>query len=399
MKYLVYLFVFCMIFANAFAISSVITISFGLSLVLFLYGLLKGLPSIRFGEPNYLLGIFVILLLSYVLFATGEKSTNHLLLWTAPPLLYYYMFKRILVKTFSFNQLLKNVLGVVYLATMVASLFALFEFVGRNFLGIDFSFIPRAALEDAESQALGGIRARSFMEEPGHFSFFLEIFIPLPIYWRIRHFTSIYMKVGSCVIMIAAVIVSFSAVGYVCLAIGAVLYFAHSFKSSKFKLGSIGLLLGILYIILLVPDLWDMLVQTVQLKMDSDNTSHASRVSRFDALKYLGGIDFLVGYGPAAFDTLKVDSFVSLYLGVLMNTGIIGFFFCVLFIIKMFKNVKSVRDDSLRFAFFLSLVFSTIHFAIIDHIYLPWFWVMLSLLCAIRKKYRDIKELELIECS
>ena len=382
-----YLFVFCMIFTNAFALNSVITISFGLSLLLFLYGFLEKLPLIRFKEPNFLIGMYAILFFSYIFIATGEKRTNHLFLWTAPPLLYYYMFKRILIRKFDLGKILKNVLGVVYVALMLACFFAIVEFLGRNFLGIDFSFIPRGVQEDYEPGSFGGIRARSFMEESGHYSLFLEIFAPLSIYWCSKYIKSIILRFLSYILMITGLIVSFSAIGFVCMGIGVFGFLIWRFKSSKKKYGTILLALFIIGILMFIPGVYDMLTNVVSTKLDPENTSNISRSNRFDALQYFEGIYMFTGYGPAAYDTLKVDSFVSFYLGILMNTGIFGLFFYLLFIIKMYINIRDIKDKTLKFAFTLSMLFSTMHYAFVDNIYVPWFWVMLSIMCAMRYKF------------
>ena len=122
------------------------------------------------------------------------------------------------------------------------------------------------------------------------------------------------------------------------------------------------------------------------MKMDSDNTSNSDRSARFTAIDKLSGFAYLVGYGPAAFSTLKVDSFISFYLGILMNTGIIGMTLFTLFCLSKYRSIKKIKDLDCSFALKCSFFFACFHLAFIDIIYVPWFWVLLSIIDVINLK-------------
>lgn len=65
--------------------------------------------------------------------------------------------------------------------------------------------------------------------------------------------------------------------------------------------------------------------QVVMTKLDTDNSSFNDRSDRIIGLEhFLSGVNLIVGYGAAAFSTLKTPSFISLYVGILMSTGILG---------------------------------------------------------------------------
>jgi hypothetical protein len=182
-------------------------------------------------------------------------------------------------------------------------------------------------------------------------------------------------------------------------------------------MSGIGILLGALYIIMILAlnffvkptSIWSKLVillivgtlvlvvlgfseffrnlqDLVLAKLDGDNVSHSDRLDRFNALRKLEGLSWLIGFGPAAFSTLNVPSFISLYLGILMNTGVLGALMWVLFCHRKFRSVIGIKDLDLKFALFSSLLFACFHLAFIDIIYVPWFWVLMAMIDVVKAK-------------
>lgn len=394
MKKLIIILLFVQIFTGAFALSSVLTVALGVAVLLFILGILNNGFSIKFDEPPFLLFFFFILIFGYLFVATGDKKTHHLLIWVVPALVYYYMPKRLIYKLFSLDVIKNKLLSVATIATLTACCYALLEFFMVNFLGNDMSFIPRGMVAEGYTPlALDSIRARSFMEESGQFALYWELFAPLSLYWIKKNVKRELIKSLFYLIMVSALIVSFSAVGFVCLVLWAIAIIFHKMIEAKRVSSMITILLVsaffLFLLFLIIPEFFDTLNIIISGKLDPDSSSHADRADRFDALKHLYGLAVLTGYGPHAAGTLNVDSFVSFYLGVLMNTGILGLMCFFLFMLQQFKYVRKLRDKELRFAFLMSLWFSSMHWMFVDNIYVPWFWILLSLLGAIHFKERD----------
>jgi hypothetical protein len=393
MRNFIFAFLFLQIFTNALAISSVLTIALGLSVFLFGWGVKNGHHSIQFEEPVYLSLFFVVLIFGFIFVATGEKATNHLLMWCVPVLCYYYMFKRQLYSVFSLEEIKGPLFMVLTIATLFACSFAIIEFFSVNFLGNDLAFIPRGTLTEYTPTAIDRIRARSFMEESGHFSFFWELFSPISVYWINKNIKSKILRYTFFFILILGLLLSFSAYGFVCLVLwaGALLYYhlKKVNKSSELIVLVFYLIAALLLLVFLVPDLVDMIFNIIQAKLDPEDGSHADRANRLVVLDNLSFEYILTGYGPDAAGTLHTDSFVSFYLGVLMSTGLIGGIFLALFFIRQLFYVMNLKDGDLRFTFSLSLIFALMHLMFIDIIYVPWLWVFLSLLCNVY--YKEIE--------
>jgi hypothetical protein len=378
-----------MIFTNAFALNSVLTPAFAISFIFIVHFILDKKKKV-YQRPTYLLFFWLLLTFSFIFMSNSEKSLNHWFLWTFPFFSYYFVFKNELFQLFTLTEIKDKIFKYITYATLLACSFSVLEFCCINFLGIDLSFIPRGAVEDYLPFDFGFVRARSFAEESGHFSFFVEIFGPLSVFW-INKNLKFSLKLLALVIILLGLMVTLSGVGLLLLGIYILMlfdfYLFRKETSTKFKLKVIFYAIGLFFFLLILyPDFFSNIRDLIAFKMASDNTSNAERVGRFAAIDKLSGLSYLMGYGPAAFSTLNVDSFISLYLGIFMNTGIIGISLFTLFCLSKYRSIKRIKDIDCRFALKCSFLFACFHFAFIDIIYVPWFWVLLSLIDVIYLK-------------
>ena len=121
-------------------------------------------------------------------------------------------------------------------------------------------------------------------------------------------------------------------------------------------------------------------------KLDGTNVSYIDREDRFAALDRIGGINLILGYGPGSLYTLNIDSYISLYLGIIMNMGLVGAFSFFIFVIKQYKSIQMIRDRWMRAALLISFVMTTLHFAVVDIIYYAWYWIVLAIAWVVIKK-------------
>lgn len=378
-----------MIFTNAFALNAVLTPAFAISFLLIIHFLLRHNSKV-FEGPPFLFLFWLLLTFSFLAMSNSEKSINHWFLWTFPFFSYYFVFKNELAYLFSLDEIKDKILKYISYATLFACSFSILEFCFVNYLEFDLSFIPRGVVEDYNPIDLGFTRARSFTEESGHFSFFVEIFGPLAV-CRIKNYKNVLLKTIALVTILLGLIATMSGVGLLLLSVYLTLFFNfYFFKKRISNLSRLRLFfyaLGLLIpVIVIYPNFFPSLLDLVVFKIDPENLSYFDRMSRFSAVEKLSGVSYLIGYGPAAFSTLKVDSFISLYLGILMNTGIIGVILFTLFCWSKYSMIKKIKDIDIRFALKCSLLFAFVHLAFIDIIYVPWFWVLLSLIDIIYRK-------------
>ena len=174
-------------------LNSVLTPAFAISFLLIFHFIFQKKRKVYEGPP-YLLFFWSLLTFSFIVMSNGEKSLNHWFLWTFPFFSYYYVFKNELFQLFTLSEIKDKIFKYITYATLFACSFSVLEFCCKNFLDIDLDFIPRGAVEDYNPFD-GFFRARSFVEESGHFSFFVEIFGPLSVFWiNKKYFLSIKIK-------------------------------------------------------------------------------------------------------------------------------------------------------------------------------------------------------------
>jgi len=168
-------------------------------------------------------------------------------------------------------------------------------------------------------------------------------------------------------------------------------YIFRKNTSLLFKMRVMFIAFIFLFFVVLYQDFFSTLKGLIAVKLDADSASYTDRVNRLDAISNLSGFAYLIGYGPAAFSTLNVDSFISFYLGVFMNTRIFGTIIFILFSLSKFISITRIEDADCRFALKSSFLFACCHLAFIDIIYVPWFWVLLSLIDVIYLKEKSLK--------
>ena len=379
-----------MIFTNAFALNSVLTPAFAISFLLVFHFFFQFKKKKVYESPPYLFFFWLILTFSFLVMSNGEKSLNHWFLWTFPFFSYYFVFKNELFQLFTLTEIKDKIFKYITYVTLFACSFSILEFYCINFLDIDLSFIPRGAVKEYAPFDIGFVRARSFVEESGHFSFFVEIFGPLSFYWLNKNL-KFPLKLPALAIIVLGLMATMSGVGLLLLGVYSFMlfnfYLLEKKTSSIVKFRVIFYAIGLFcLVVFLYPGFFSSLRDLISIKISTDNFSYLDRIGRFAAIDKLSGFAYLVGYGPAAFSTLNIDSFISLYLGILMNTGIIGIILFTLFCLSKYKSIKKIKDLDCRFALKCSFLFACFHLAFIDIIYVPWFWVLLSLIDVINLK-------------
>lgn len=394
MRSIIYVFLASMIFTNAFAVNAVLTPSFAISFI-FIGHFVFYPRAPHIVLPPYLFIFWLLYTFSFLMMASGEKSLNHWFLWTFPFFSYYFVFRSELIWLFSLEEIKQSVFRYISLCTLVGSAFSILEFSCINFLDMSLDFIPRGTVQEYKPFDSGFYRARSFVEESGHFAFFLEIFGPITVYWLSRNSKPLIRAV-LIVMIVLSLITTMSGVGLLFLALYLLLLVVNRlvkvYRSALTRLRFLVLFLIVLFSVnFFYPNLFEVLSGIVTAKLDLSNISNLDRVSRFRVLEELSGLSLFIGYGPAAFSTLGSETFISLLLGVLMNTGLIGSVLFTLFIFSKLRVCGRLRDQELRFSLRCSLVFASLHLLFIDIIYVPWLWVLLAIVDVIYKKEQNLK--------
>ena len=387
-RIIIYLILLLLPFSSALALNNVLTLSFGFACVLLgciIFSRVAKVPYTPHSSDGVLFFMAVMLLFGFLAFSNHPKCLNHLLMWTIPPLVFYFSLRRALFTCFTLNEIKEKVLAFIFITTTFTAAFAIFEFIGKNFLGMDIdSWLPRAAVETMDDTAMDRVRARAFSEEPGQFSFFLEAFSPLSLYWVHSKYKKKVITILYGFLLFCSLLVSFSAAGFALSIVGLLLFFLFFTKENKYS--TIKLFIMLIILIVLFGDYLDLFFSIITSKLDGTNTSFVDRENRFSALEKIGGINMLIGYGPGSFYTLDIDSYISLYLGIFMNLGFVGVISFIMFVIQQYKSICMIRDIWIKAALLTSFVMMTLHLAVVDYIYYAWYWVVLSVAWVVLKK-------------
>ncbi|NDV64969.1 hypothetical protein [Bacteroides sp. 224] len=384
-------FIFCSVFTNAFAVSSFVNIPTFISLILCVVFFCHVKWHKIILKPSLLYIIWAILTFSLFLFSEANKALNHWVMWTWSFFIFYFVVKKTLLYVISLSSVFfYKIFNVLSFTVFFASVFAIFEFFAVNFSGIDLNlYIPRGSVEEYQPLALTFIRARSFMEESGQFSFFLECFAPISIGWIfINSKKKKVVRIIYVSVVVISLFVTFSAYGFVALLMSLIVFFyyfiVYSESAAVFFKKTFFILISIVLASLFLSTFIDQALEVVNIKLDG-STSMNERTSRFEGiLPYLKGVNLFIGYGPAAHETLGIGSFISSYLVVLMSTGILGLILFVTFLINHFSVILSIEDYRWRCCFVISFVTSVVHLMFVDMIIYPWFWLLLSLLYCVK---------------
>lgn len=374
-------------FTNLFAFTQIISFPLIIS-VLIGFAVLFDLRfySIRLSMPKLFSILFLFLvLLSFFLNLLNfhsSKPLNHLFAYFFTILFYYISIRHAI---FFSNIKFDKILYYISIGVVITSIFTIVEFLAKNIFYTEFdSLFFRPAVSDY--QPYSGIetiviRARSTVEESGHYALYLIAFAPSVI--QFLYVNNVKLRFFLTLIIIISFLLTFSVAGIIAIVSGLVLFVLTSFHKIKFFKTLFWLIVSFLTLNIIIGTLFDLsLVENVILKF-TDSSSSTERFERFQAIFKILSIsnifNYLFGFGPAAYDTLNVNSFLNLYLVFGIELGILAlllFIFYLFFILIKWFKIKSLYTNCLKFSFLACLIqYNSIH-----NYFYPWFWVLIILI-------------------
>jgi hypothetical protein len=295
---------------------------------------------------------------------------------------YFYLFVKWALSSFLQNNPFYVLLSYIYIATYIVVTFVIVEFVLKNVFALSF---------DGSATALGFYRAYGLTSEPGHTAMFLEIMAPLAAYFLIlkEKRVQLFLLLSSL-----ALIFTFSAAAFVIVPLAVFISFLLLILAGK-KIGvyfyKLTFLIIALFVILVFLSYFlelltfSDLASQVMGKLSTDNGSAYSRVRRleefYEVFVNANVVNILIGYGPGAYKNLAIDSVISLYPNLLLETGLIGLATFVLFLLVIFRKILKISGGP-QFFFLVSFLSAVMHFFIVANYWYPWFWFLSALILA-----------------
>ena len=393
-------YILTMPFVSAFAFTGTISLPLIFAVVLFFLMILKvlqtgKLPIGFLGMDIIIISLFLFLVVfSFLTNGLGNaKSLNHTIAYISTLLLFYAGIKFTLFSISDRKYVLKKVLQFITYTTIISAVFAAVEFTTSNFFGININnYIPRPseteAWYDATVLALY-YRARGFAPESGHFTFMMELFSPLVIYYF--YFSGLctwnrFLKGLWVLFIIFSFIFAVSTASFVIIPVAflfaSLIYAKKIFLFIKRYFLKFILSTAIISVIILILNyffsFYALIFLSITEKLDSDSFSDREAKINFfyDNFSRFGPIKKLTGAGPAGNILLGFDesnSILSLYHSITFELGLSGLFLIILLFAYAIVGALSIKNR-IGFFFLVSLISGVMHFYIIANFWYPWFW-------------------------
>ncbi len=328
------------------------------------------------------------------------KTVNHLFAYFASFINFYvttFLLFNLNSEAVSPYQITK----IITLVLFFSCVFAIIEFIAKNIFSIDFDqIVPHPAVEKMNALALGdifrSIRARGLAEEPGHFAFMINLFLPLSIYYLFFSELCRFPKWAKTTIVstfIIALILTFSTAAFVVLPISLFLSFIFFRKYLIKHLVKILIGASLLILFALVLDTYVPIITQLALDIDQKTSNSGSmddRTTRAELFQtYFKNAPILnkfIGYGPSGY--LKAgleadtDSFLVLYQTFLFETGIFGMLIYIAFLFFLLLQIKKIIFP-LNFFLLFSFIMGILHYFFISNYWYPWYWFVCAFIAHI----------------
>ncbi|MGN6298041.1 MAG: hypothetical protein ACTHM7_14735 [Ginsengibacter sp.] len=408
------LYIFTMPFVSAFAYSGTISLPLVFAVFLFVIMCITTVHSLRW--PDGFMGFDLVIIFFFLFIAVfsfivngwdSSKSLNHTIAYFATFLLFYITIKFTLFNIKDKNRTLKKVLQFITLITIISAIYANVEFISSNLFGVNINdYIPRPSEEERNYDAtvLGLFyRARGFAAESGHFTFMMESFSPLAVYymyfsglcrWK-KFFKGLIVLVIICSFIFAVSTASFVIVP-VAFFLASIVYIKRIIlyikkNTAKFLLTT-GILSVIVFLINYFFSVYALIILSISDKMDHGyNYRHANINFFFSKFFQLDIIRKVIGTGPAGNIILGYDessAILNLYYSVPFELGLLGLLL-LLFLFFYFIHMTIKVKSNIGFFLLMSIISAMMHFYFIANFWYPWFWFTAAFSIFCNKKFRD----------
>lgn len=351
---------------------------------------MKPVTSYLFQKYNwYLLGIIVIVWLSYFLGYGLSRSFNHALAYSFTFFGYFYFFY---ILTEKYNIHSEKIAKVIALSALTICVLIIIEFVLYNFLHFNIRQYVVTVSTDNTNDPIVAYDRKFFVsppgvaEEPGSTALLLNIYCLIGLFYFKSHNNKKLYRLLLTFFIISHLLL-YSAAGIVSVLLAWILSILfnknRSFKGVFFPI----IMLSTLFLIFqLNQDFLQTTYQYLYNKVtisDLDGSSVTRYFAWITAWQNWTTSPWL-GKGPGYGAETLITGYLSVILTILSDTGIFSFILFSLFIISNFLILKKIKKHTQLLS--ISLITALIHFSVISDFYHAPFWILTVL---IRKIYHE----------
>ena len=397
-KKLLYLFIFFAPFTSFFAISAWFRIPIIVNQLFFLVLLVsifkKGKLKRKWilKEDLFLLGLLVLVWLSFIFGFLEKRSFNHSLAYTNSILFYFFTIKYAisLLKIPS-----KEIARIMYWSLVTSSIIIIIDFIGINY----FNFSLRrmfstadGAISNMDYFIRGGFkRVGGVAEEPGHMALFYNIYFGVSLYY-LSFNESIKKYVFVTVLFIICQFAMFSNAGIVLPIFAIIIIFSiNKLKKLKITFKQLLLITSIFIILLLaiiaifIFDIGEFskelekFANKILFNEDTSYSSSGQRLKQWQRALTNFVKKPILGNGPGYGVDEDAEGYLSVYFTILSDVGIIAFLLFLSFQQALVQKVMKLKPSHRSFLLF-SVITSFLHLLIVADFYHAPIWVLFAII-------------------
>lgn len=409
-KKLFYLFVFFAPFTSFFALSAWLRIPVVLNQILFVVLVVSLFKNNKiktrwvFKEDLYVLAFLCLVWISFLLGFKGLRSFNHSLAYTNAVLFYFFLSKYVIhiLKITS-----KEIAKVIFRSFIVCSIIIIADFVGKNY----FNFSLRNVFTEADGAISNMdyfIRAKMFRvggvaEEPGHMALFYNIYFGISLYY-------IYLsgKKEKFIWIISLFIICHFAMlsnaGIVLPVIGVIVIFIiNKLKQLTITRAQVRWILNITSFLFLIATLFvffdfresqqileEFFNKVFFNESEHEVTSSGQRIKQWRRALQNFSARPVFGNGPGYGVNEDPEGYLSVYLTILSDVGVLALLFFTSFIGVLIKKVMEL-SVTIRNFLLLSLFTVVLHLLIIADFYHAPAWILFVFIQLVYKEQNYYK--------
>jgi len=409
-KKLFYLFIFFAPFTSFFALSAWLRLPVVINQILFIF-LIIGIFQHSFvktkwivKEDLYLVAFLVLVWLSFVLGFREKRSFNHSLAYTNSILFYFFLSKYI-ISQFKISSL--RIAKVIYWSFITCSFIIIVDFIGKNYydysLRSTFSEVDGVISNMDYFIRAGMFRVGGVAEEPGHMAIFYNIYFGIALFYIHQRSTS-KKYIWISILFLISHFAIMSNAGIVLPIIAVISIFLIN-KLSKLKITSKQLfwLLSIFALILVVSTVLlffdvgqnsqtlEAFFNKIFFSETAEYSSSGQRLKQWDRALSNFIKHPIFGNGPGYGVNEDPEGYLSVYLTILSDIGIIAFLLFISFQGALIQKIMKVKNTIRNFILFC-IITTFFHLIIIADFYHAPLWILFVF---IQLVYKEQKEVEL----
>lgn len=408
-KKLFYLFVFFAPFTSFFALSAWLRLPVVINQLLFLTLIIAAFKNNKvktkwlLKEDLYLFAFLGIVLLSFLFGYREQRSFNHSLAYINSVLFYFFLFKYVVVLL---KITSKEIAKIIYWSFCTISFIIITDFIGRNFYNYSlrsvFSEVDGAISNMDYFIRSGYRRVGGVAEEPGHMALFYNIYFGITLYYiHLKKNFKKYFFV--CFLFIVSHFAMLSNAGIVLPIIAlALIFIINKLKTLRISENQVLMLLSLLVLLFIsvtvilffdvgnTRSFLEEFFNKIFFNESAANSSSGQRLLQWKRALFNFIERPVLGKGPGFGVHEDAEGYLSVYLTILADVGIISFLLFVSFQQVIVKKVMQLEKYSRGFLL-LSIITSFLHIIIVADFYHAPLWILLAFVQLVYKEQNQVK--------